>query len=79
MSKSVDFFFDLHINVEDNVQGEDLENLIEDNQNLIADWDIQFVGEGGEPIEGSIIDIQFQSFEAVAAFGELLKKRGYEI
>lgn len=79
MSKEVDFFFDLHINVEDNVQGEDLENLIEDNQDLIADWDIQFVGEGGEPIEGSIIDIQFQSFGAVAAFGELLKERGYEI
>ena len=79
MSKVVDFFFDLHICVEDSVQGEDLENLIEDNQGLIADWDIEFTDEGGNPIEGSIIDVQFQSFEAVAKFGELLKDRGYEI
>jgi hypothetical protein len=79
MSKDVDFFFDMHICVEDREQGEDLENLIEDNKGLIADWDIEFLDAGGNPIEGSIIDIQFQSFEAVAAFGKLLIEGGYTI
>lgn len=80
MSKELDYFIDLHINVEnDRVQAEDIENYIEDNRNLIADWDSTIVDIDGSRLEGAIFDIQFIEFDFVSEFLEGLEKLGYEI
>lgn len=80
MSKELDYFIDLHINVEnDRVQAEDIENYIEDNRNLIADWDSTIVDIDGSRLEGAIFDIQFREFDFVSEFLEGLEKLGYEI
>lgn len=79
MSKELDYFFNMHISAEDKEQAEELDNLIENNQNLIMDYDIDFTDEYGNPIEGSVFLIQFGSVEAISKFSELLIEIGYEI
>jgi translation elongation factor EF-Tu-like GTPase len=68
----MDAFLDINISCDNVVEAEDLENIIEDNADLIADWD--FEGD-----EQPIISLQFLSFDNLSEFVKVLKENGYEI
>jgi hypothetical protein len=76
----MDAFLDININSENLKESEDLANIIKQNANLIADWDIDG-GWGDEDDEDdtAIISIQFLSFDKLSEFVKVLKENGYEL
>lgn len=77
--ENLDFFLELYINCESQLQAEDLMNILEDNISLVTDWDIQSVDVDGSQIEGGIINIQFSTMADLIAFYGLLHLNGYEL
>jgi len=79
MSKELDYFIDLNIDCEDTKQAEELIDFIEDNEEFVADWDLDGVDDDGTPLEGAIISIQFQSVLSLVNFTGKLAEKGYEL
>ncbi|MHA2084717.1 MAG: hypothetical protein ACXABD_13250 [Candidatus Thorarchaeota archaeon] len=73
----MDFLFDINIGCDTLIQLEDLENTIELNADIIADWDIEspYIYED----DGGIVSLQFSSAKNLSKFVEILKENGYEI